>query len=141
MGDVKAIMPAVGWGVVGMTGNALAVGALSRVGVPIPDRQSNPMAHYAARFIAAIGLGWVAGAVMGRHTGRLVLTGGALGVASEVANQFVMAPLGLQTYLPDSMGTYLQDEGDEMGYESPGMTVGDDYGEGPVIRLDPARRF
>lgn len=138
MGDVKSIVPIVGWGLVGHTGTNLLPGMMTRFGVPVPDKTTNPAMHFGVKFLTAIGLGWLAGMVMGKHTGRLVMAGGVLNASAEVVNDFALAPMGLSTYLPQ-VGTYLQDPG--VGYDSPGMTV-DDYGEHtPVIRLDPERRF
>lgn len=141
MGDVKAIVPAVGWGVVGATGSTLVPGLVGKF-VPLPTKDTNPAMYYGVKFLSAIGLGWLAGMMVGRTAGRHIMTGGAITVAAEAVNHFALAPAGLATYLPDTVSdveTYLPGS-EPMGYLSPGTTV-DDYEDTGITRLDPNRRF
>lgn len=146
MGDFKSILPAVGYGVAGYVGMAVVPGFIGRF-VPMPKKEENAAMYYGAKVLTGIGLGWLAGRFISRHVGRQVLTGAMITVGAEVANQFALAPMGLSTYLPDTvqdngeMGTYLPGS-QPLGYLSPGVTV-DDMDDDPslITRLDPNRRF
>jgi hypothetical protein len=146
LGDFKSVFPAVGYGVAGYVGMSVVPGFLSRF-VPMPKKEENAAMYYATKLGVGIGLGWLAGRFISRHVGRQVLTGAMITVGAEVANQFALAPMGLSTYLPDSvadngeMETYLPGS-QPLGYLSPGVSV-DDMGdeETLVTRLDPNRRF
>jgi hypothetical protein len=126
-------------------GTNLLPGTLRRF-VPIPTKAESPAIYYLSKLATATGLGWLVGRFASKHAGRMVLTGGVLSIASEVAQDFVIGPMGLSTYIDggmgsdDEMGTYLPDSG--MGYLSPGVTVGDmGDDETMVTRLDPNRRL
>ena len=144
MGDLKAITPAVGWGLAGSVGVQVVPGFAGKF-LPLPAKEANPMGYYGVKFLTAIGLGFLAGKMLSRQSGRYVLVGGVLTVAAEAVNHYALAPAGLATYLPDTVQdfqTYLP--GDEpMGqYLGPGATVEDfQDDETGITRLDPNRRF
>jgi len=144
IGDFKAVLPAVGWGLAGYGGMTVVPGLLSKV-VPIPRKEDGPAMYYGVKLLTALGLGMLAGKMINRQAGRHVLAGSLLTLGAEAANQFALAPMGLATYLPDTVqdvDTYLPGSEPGMGYLSPGVTVDDmDDEESTVTRLDPNRRF
>jgi len=146
MGDFRAIIPAVGYGLAGYVGMSVVPGQIGRF-MPMPKKEDNAAMYYGVKVLTGLGLGWLAGRFINRHAGRQVLAGAMITVGAEMVNQFALAPMGLSTYLPDTvqdngeMETYLPGS-EPLGYLSPGVTV-DDLGdeETLVTRLDPNRRF
>jgi len=148
LGDFKAIAPAVGYGLGGYVGMTVLPGFVGRF-MPMPKKEDNAAMYYGVKVLTGLGLGWLVGRFLNRHAGRQVLTGAMITVGAEAVNQFALAPMGLATYLPDSVEDYNNDGMDTylpgsepLGYLSPGVTV-DDMGdeETLVTRLDPNRRF
>jgi hypothetical protein len=142
MADVQAVTPVVGWGLVGYAGANMLPGFVGRF-IPMPGKVESPMMYYGTRLLVAIGAGMAATWLVPRQAARYILAGGLLTVTAEMANQYLLAPMGLQTYLDNEVGTYLPGS-EPLGYLSPGESVDDfdvDNSVGAITRLDPDTRF
>lgn len=142
MGQVKQAAGPVLWGTVGFVGTAALPNVAARF-VPIPDKATSPVVHYAVRAAAAVAVGFGVGMFAGKKNGQAAMIGGGIAIAADVAMGLLAGPLGLSAYLDDTGGVqaYLDDQG-TVGYLNPGFEVQEGIaGSELPDRLNPDNRF
>jgi hypothetical protein len=143
MGQVKAVMPAVGWGAVGFVGTSAVPGIASRFAPQLfPDKATSPMMFYVGKALSAVATGWLVGMFAGKKAGYFALAGGGINLASDAIVTFAGPTLGLSEYLEPGMQEYLE-PGGGVGYLSPGESVsgfGNEL-ETAVDRINPDNRI
>lgn len=133
-GVMRQVIPAAigGAGALGLD-MALAV-------LPVPDMlKSGPLAIL-TKIAGAIGLGYVAGMVIGRERGRLVTTGALTVVAynaiKQVAQQVAPTLPGLADYEDYQIGAYMASNMGRLGYVSPAPVLRGLRGYEPAASSD-----
>jgi hypothetical protein len=142
MGQIKGAAGPVMWGTVGFIGTAALPNIAARF-VPIPDKATSPVIHYAVRAAAAVATGFAVGMFAGKQNGQAAMVGGGIAIVADLAMPLIAGPLGLATYLPDEgVQAYLDDNGN-IGYLNPGMDVQNEGIAGSELpdRLNPDNRF
>lgn len=142
MGQVKQAAGPVMWGTVGFVGTAALPNIAARF-VPIPDKATSPVVHYAVRAAAAVAVGFGVGMFAGKKNGQAAMIGGGIAIAADVAMGFLAGPLGLSSYLDEpGVQAYLDEQGN-IGYMNPGLEVTQEGIAGSELpdRLNPDNRF
>lgn len=144
-GQLTAIAPKVGWGVVGALGTE-AVPAIASRFLPLPTGRG---AVLAVKGISGLTTAWIVRRFVGRAQGNAALVGALLPLILQPVRDFVLpfvTGIGAAPAMP--AGGYLTTDGylvqEGYGYLGPGTTVGqfdDEDVEEVPSRLEPGERF
>jgi hypothetical protein len=146
IGELKAAIPKVGWGVVGGLATE-AIPMFAQRFIPLPQTRTGAIA---VKGISGIGVAYLVRRFFGRPAGDAALIGALLTLVVGPVRDYVLpmiggipllpAAEGAGAYLPDGMGAYLPDAG--AGYLGPAPTMGAfEEDSGVPARLTVDERF
>lgn len=143
-GQLTAVAPKVGWGVVGALGTE-AVPAIASRFLPLPQGRA---AVLAVKGISGLTTAWIVRRFVGRAQGNAALVGALLPLILQPVRDFVLPFVTGMTAGPVPTAGYLTSDGylvqEGYGYLGPGTTVGefeDEDVEDVPSRLEPGERF
>ncbi len=142
VGQIQSVAPKVGWGAVGAVASEAVPAVAARFGVPMP---AGRIGQIGVKLASGLTVAWIVRRFVGRGQGNAALVGAFLPSVIDTVRPWIAPMLGLGAYteFEPSVGAYLPEEYEPMGYLAPGYTVGqyDDDSVPTPSRLSPDERL